>query len=157
MSGDRRIPAAHCTTNLTMSVSSRFCNRPCLKTRWIATEKLMKHWLLPSPTYVHLHSYEHTPKWTHITHTQSQRHRDRKTERQRDREKDRHWRNYTRASNRENHKDPRWPRLEQKEVGDFWRDVSVGKSTGCSSRWPAFSSQHQHGGSQLSVTPCALF
>jgi hypothetical protein len=34
-----------------------------------------------------------------------------------------------------------------------WRDGSVVKSTGCSSRGPRFNSQHLHGSSQLSATP----
>ena len=36
-------------------------------------------------------------------------------------------------------------------VGDFvlgWRDISVVKSTSCSSRGPRFNSQQPHGGSQ---------
>ena len=33
-----------------------------------------------------------------------------------------------------------------------WRDDSVVKNTGCSSRGPRFNSQYPHGGSQLSVT-----
>jgi hypothetical protein len=32
-----------------------------------------------------------------------------------------------------------------------WRDGSVVKSTGCSSRGPEFNSQESHGGSQASV------
>ena len=34
-----------------------------------------------------------------------------------------------------------------------WRDGSVVKSTGYSSRGPEFKSQHPHGSSRLSVTP----
>jgi hypothetical protein len=33
-----------------------------------------------------------------------------------------------------------------------WRDGSVVKSTGCSSKGPRFNSQYPHGGSQLSIT-----
>ena len=41
--------------------------------------------------------------------------------------------------------------LSQKE--QTWEDGSVVKNIGCSSRGPGFSSQHPHGGSQLSITP----
>jgi hypothetical protein len=34
-----------------------------------------------------------------------------------------------------------------------WRDASVVKSTGCSSRGPGFYPQHPQGSSQLSITP----
>jgi len=34
-----------------------------------------------------------------------------------------------------------------------WKDGSVVKSIGCSSRGPVFDSQHPHGSSHLSVTP----
>ena len=39
------------------------------------------------------------------------------------------------------------------KVASGWRDGSVVKSTGCSSRGPGFSSQHPHGSLQLFVTP----
>jgi hypothetical protein len=34
-----------------------------------------------------------------------------------------------------------------------WRDDSMAKSSGCSSRGPRFNSQHPHGSSKLSATP----
>ena len=34
-----------------------------------------------------------------------------------------------------------------------WRDGSVVKTTGCSSRRPKFCAQHPHGGPQMLVTP----
>jgi hypothetical protein len=34
-----------------------------------------------------------------------------------------------------------------------WRDGSTAKSTGCSSRGPAFNSHHPHANSSLTVTP----
>ena len=39
-------------------------------------------------------------------------------------------------------------------LGAGWDGLAV-KSTGCSSRWPRFNSQHPHDSSQLSVTPVA--
>jgi hypothetical protein len=38
-----------------------------------------------------------------------------------------------------------------KDWKEGWRDSSVVKSTGCSSRGPEFNSQQPHGGSQPSV------
>ena len=46
--------------------------------------------------------------------------------------------------------------VESYKIGtQGWRDGSVVKSTGCSSRGPQFNSQHPHGSSQLSVTPAS--
>jgi hypothetical protein len=40
-----------------------------------------------------------------------------------------------------------------RSIREDWRDGSVVKSTGCSSRGPGFNSHLPHGGSQLSITP----
>ena len=45
-----------------------------------------------------------------------------------------------------------WQQENQKEPGG-WRDGSVVKSAGCSSRGFEFNSQQPHGGSQASLTP----
>lgn len=45
------------------------------------------------------------------------------------------------------------PFIFKERVVKGWRDGPVVKNTGCSSRGRRFHSQHQHGSSQLSVTP----